>query len=179
MSAFVTFRERRRRFIRDRRGVAAVEFALVAMPFVFMLFAVLELALFFWVSTSVENAMNEAARRIRTGEVQNAGTGKAGFKADVCDRMIWLKSQCLSNLSLDVRTFEQFDDITQSDPVQNGQIDDAGMQFTPGGPEDIVLVRAFMKWKMITPFMQSMERVDGGYAVAEAAAAFRNEPYGE
>jgi Flp pilus assembly protein TadG len=180
MSPLSRLRRRQAAFAQAKGGTAAIEFALVLAPFVFMLFAVFELALVFWVSTSVENAMFESARRIRTGEVQSAGMGKSGFKSDVCGRMVWLRNACMSNLSIDVRTFEQFNDVTSSDPVKDGEIDDASMQFMPGGPEDIVLVRAFMKWKLITPFLsEAMERVDGGYAVVESASTFRNEPFGE
>ena len=74
--------QRARRFLRRfgsaRRGATAVEFAFVALPFLTLLFAVLELGMVFLVSTTLQNAADAAGRQIRTGELQGSGGNRAG-----------------------------------------------------------------------------------------------------
>jgi len=61
-----------RRFARAQRGAMAVEFAIVAFPFLLLLFGIVELALVFIVSMTLETATGDAARMIRTGKICDA-----------------------------------------------------------------------------------------------------------
>ena len=61
-----------RRFRRNRRGSAAVEFALVAPIFFAVLFAIIELALVFFASQILETVTQDSARLIMTGQAQSA-----------------------------------------------------------------------------------------------------------
>ena len=67
---FARSRRRALRFAGDRRGAAAVEFALIALPFFMLLFGKLELGLLFMASTTIESAADTSGRRIRTGVSQ-------------------------------------------------------------------------------------------------------------
>ena len=60
-------------FWRDERGFTAVEFAMVAMPFLMLLFGTIGIGLFFFTTFSLENAVEQASRQIRTGQAQLAG----------------------------------------------------------------------------------------------------------
>lgn len=165
------------RFGAAREGATAVEFAMVALPFFTLLFAILELGLVFMVSTSLDNATDGAARRIRTGEMQTEGGTAVAFKTEVCERM-FLLSDCASKLSIDVRTFDQFADIDMADPVEDGDLNEDELTFEPGGPEDIVLVRAYYEWSLITPLLNdSLATLSDGRRLITTAATFRNEPY--
>lgn len=167
-------------FRKAQGGHAAVEFAIVAMPFFFMLFAMIELAIVFTISTTLDDGVRAAARRIRTGQLQTAGGASiATFKNDVCAQMTWLQAHCLTHLSVDVRTYAQWSGATPPNPVQaNGTFDPAALTFAPGGPEDIVLVRAYYRWTLFTPFLtQALSSLSSNEAVLYSTAAFRNEPY--
>jgi len=63
-----------RRFRRNHRGSAAVEFALVAPMFVALLFAIIETALMFFASQVLETVTQDSARTIMTGQAQTAVT---------------------------------------------------------------------------------------------------------
>ena len=76
-----------RRFRRNRRGSAAVEFALVAPIFFAVLFAIIELALVFFASQMLETVTQDSARLIMTGQAQNAAYTQAQFKTDVCAKL--------------------------------------------------------------------------------------------
>jgi Flp pilus assembly protein TadG len=185
MNAAMSLRRRLKRFPAAREGVAAVEFALVVGPFLFMIFAVLELALVFLLSSSLDMATERAARRIRTGEVQTAGEGVTTFRSAVCSEMTWLSSACATSLKVDVRKFRQFQDSNLPTPFKpcpppsKGQcFDDAALLFDHGGPTDVVIVRTFYTWPLLTPFLnQALARLDGGVAVVMSTQTFRNEPY--
>ena len=167
-------------FARATEGVAAVEMAMVATPFFALLFGIIELGLIFLVSSSLENATAQAARTIRTGEFQTGGTTTAGaFKTAICNNFGWLQSDCATNLSVDVRTFTTFSSVTAPQPVSNKTFNQAALTFNPGGPGDIVVVRAYYQWPLIAPLMsQSLETLNGGTNLITTTATFRNEPYG-
>jgi Flp pilus assembly protein TadG len=171
------------RFADGRGGSTAVEFAMIALPFLALIMGILEISMIFLVSTTLENATSDVARMIRTGELQTTGgTGatSAGFKSAICGELSWLGStNCSNNLSVDVRTFASFSAMTQSSPVTNGAVDSSKLQFTPGAAGDIVLVRAFYQWTLFTPLLdQVAATLNGGTTLITATAAFKNEPYG-
>ena len=167
-----------RRFAAARRGATAVEFSLIATPFLALMFGVFELGLVFMVSTTLDNATEAASRTIRTGQLQSGGGSAGTFKAAVCDNMTWLVSSCDDKLTIDVRTFPKFADVSMTSPVTDGEIDDAKTSFTPGGGEDIVVVRAYYEWTLITPMLNAcLANLGGTKRLVYSTVTFRNEPY--
>lgn len=61
-----------RRFLRERRGVTAVEFGFVAPPFFALIGAIIETALQFWCGQILDNALGDAARALYTGQFQQS-----------------------------------------------------------------------------------------------------------
>jgi Flp pilus assembly protein TadG len=171
---------RLRRFSEARGGAAAVEFAMISVPFLLLLFGIVELSLVFLLSTTLDNAASEAARTIRTGELQTNGGGSAStFKASICDNLGWLKGDCVKNLYVDVRTFATFAAVTAPQPIVGGKFDASKLQFTPGAQKDIVVVRAYYKWPFITPMVsKAMQQLSDGSMLMMSTVTFRNEPYG-
>jgi len=165
------------RFARDRKGAAAVEFALVAAPFFLLVFAILEIALIFFTSAIIEEAVAHAARDIRTGELQTAGQTEADFRATVCAR-IQSVADC-GRLRVDVRTFENFASTQFDPPVDaDGDLDDSGFTFDPGGAQDIVVVRVFYDWQLLGPgAINGLANMPDNRHLIASATAFRNEPY--
>ncbi|MCR5877719.1 TadE/TadG family type IV pilus assembly protein [Phenylobacterium sp. J367] len=171
------------RFAAARDGATAVEFGLICVPFLMLLFGVLELAMIFLAATILENATEGVSRRIRTGEFQtSAGNTKADFKAQVCQSMSFLQSKCATDLFVDVRTFSNFAGLAASAPQPGATFDPATTCFAPGNPTDIVLVRVYYKWKLFTPLLgQVFENMGGGSGIRlmSITTAFRNEPYSD
>lgn len=162
-----------------REGATAVEFAMVAGPLLLMIFATMELAMVFVVSTLSESALAKAAREIRTGQLQTGATPTAAaLKAKACSEMLFLESDCNENYAVDVRTTGEFTNAGAPDPNNNGTWDASNLTFNPGGAGDVVLVRGFYRWPLITPFLdQALESLDDGRAIIMSAETFRNEPY--
>jgi Flp pilus assembly protein TadG len=177
----VRLRSHALRFARADGGATAVEMALVAMPFLALTFGILELALIFLVSASLENATDTAARTIRTGQLQTgapAAATSAAFQASICNNLGWLQGDCSSNLYVDVETFPTFAAVTAPAVVVNKTFEPAALTFTPGGPGSIVVVRAYYQWPLMAPLMsQALQSIGGGKALITSTVAFRNEPY--
>src|ERR1700722_14003273 len=72
-----------RHFRRNRRGSAAVEFALIAPLFFALLFAIIETAIMFFASQILETITQESARMVMTGQVQAASDTQAMFLNNV------------------------------------------------------------------------------------------------
>ena len=168
-----------RRFALGRRGAAAVEFALVSIPFLMLTFGIIEIGLIYVVSISLENATYEAAREIRTGQLQTAGGSSAtSFTTLVCNNMSWMGASCTSNLSVSAQTFSTFQSVTASNPVSNGTVNKNSLPYQIGGPGDIVLVQSFYQWTVLAPALDNIGTpLNGGQMLLQSSAVFRNEPY--
>lgn len=163
---------------RRREGAAAVEFAMLATPFFLMIFAVLELGLVFLIDSTLETAVVQAGRIVRTGQAQSAAATAAQFKNVLCARMSVFEGDCRSRAQVDVRVLTQFSQAIPS-PIRNGELDTTQLQYDRGQPGDLMLVRVWYSQPMFTPLMsQAVSRMKSGAVVISVATAFRNEPYG-
>lgn len=154
---------------------------MIAGPLLLLIFGILELALVFMVSTTLETATAQAARPIRTGELQTSGAASAAnFKKAVCDRMNWLGSTCLDNLYVDVRTYDDFTGLRDDPSLGTSSMDPENQCWSPGGPTDIVLVRTYYVWRIFTPLISNaLVNAGGDRRLVTAVEAFRNEPYSD
>ncbi len=170
-------------FAKDKRGVTAIEFAFIATPFFFLIFGILEICLLFIMSSVLEHGINEAARDIRTGQAQNQNFNQAQFKTSICDELFDLLD-CGENLSFDVSTFSSFASTSSTSPIDaDGNFDPSGFGYDPGKASDIVVVRVFYQWSLITPILSAplanMKGSGGAMnkRLLQSTVAFRNEPY--
>jgi Flp pilus assembly protein TadG len=177
------------RFRRNRRGSAAVEFALVAPVFFALLFAILETALMFFATQVLETMTQDSARAIQTGQAQSGGVSvcqvagasapctQATFANYVCSQIPALFS--CANLYVDVKSYSS----SFASVVINSQIDGSGnfvnnMQYNAGGPGDVVVVRLFYQWPLfVTGLGYNISNLAGSKRLLVATAAFQNEPY--
>jgi Flp pilus assembly protein TadG len=170
-----------RRFARARRGSAAVEFAFVVVPFFLLMVGLAEVAMMGFAQTSLDYAVSETARQIRTGQAQLGGVTAGEIEDEVCDQLNrFLVMDCEANLLLDVNRYDSFLDAGNdfANPVQNNEFQPGPMDFAPGAPSDIVVVRAYYRWRVITPMFEAVfQNVSGGERILSATMMFRNEPY--
>jgi len=167
-----------RSFRQDEDGSVAVEMGLIALPFFAFLFALVETALIFFASVAMEGAMEDAARMVRTGVAHQDGMTAEQFKIEICSRSP-LFFDCDQSLAVDVRTFDEFGAVDFTDPLdENGDLS-SNFQFNIGGAGEVVLVRAFYVWDVMTPIGIGLENMSGGNRLLASSAVFRNEPFGE
>lgn len=174
----VGFKSLRTKFLRHQGGSVAVEFAMIALPFFLFLFALIETALIIFSSIGLDIALGEAARKIRTGQVQTAGLTREQFHQLVCDGAPSY-FQCDDKLKVDVRRFDNFSNTDFINPMDADGSLILNFSFDPGGPGDIILARAFYVWSVISPIGVGLANMSGNNRLISSSAAFRNEPYNE
>lgn len=166
-----------RRFVRQQDGVAAVEFAFVAVPFLALTFAILETALVFFAGQTLESAVTDAGRLIMTGQAQTNGWTKDDFKTQVCNRIFGL-FDCVNGVYVDVQTYTSFAAVNQTPPVNNGVFDQSKMNFSPGAPGDIEVVTLYYQWPIyFSPFGIDLANLSNNKRLLIATAVFCNEPF--
>lgn len=165
-----------RRFRRANGGVAAVEFALLALPFFTLLFATLEATAVFFASVSLDTGAAEVSRLVRTGQVQMQGLSREDIRDRVCDAVFM---GCNGNMDIDVRRFDNFAGVDFTNPLTDDGDLRNDLMFQPGAPGDIVVVRVFYVWDLVTPVVgHALSNMSGGHRLLISSAAFRNEPFG-
>ena len=168
-----------RRFARAQDATAAVEFALIAAPFLALVFAIVETALVFFAAQSLEAAATDSARLILTGQAQTASYSQNDFKTAVCTRLAGGLFDCSNGVYVDVKTYSSFTAINAATPIVNGQFDTSNLAYTPGGPGDIVVVRLYYQWPIyVSMFSNNLSNLNGNKRLLVATTVFRNEPYG-
>ena len=173
-------RRRRRGFLRSllraSDGSAAVEFGMVALPFILMVFAILELGIVFVTDSVLENATIETGRLVRTGQASAQSMTAATFKTSLCGRMSIFSADCASRATVDVRVIPQFA-TTPPDPMSGGTFNNGVLTYSNGVPGDLILVRVWYRQPLLTTFLgQGLSRMNDGAAMLTATTAFRNEP---
>jgi Flp pilus assembly protein TadG len=175
--AAATVRKALRRFRRNRRGSAAVEFAMVAPVFFALLFAIIETAIVFFASQVLETVTQDSARMIMTGQAQTSSYSQSDFQNYVCGKVTVL-FDCMGGISIDVQSYSAFSSVTIVDPIDAGKNFVAPNRYNPGGPGDIVVVRLFYQWPLfVTGLGYNISNLTGSKRLLSATAAFRNEPY--
>jgi Flp pilus assembly protein TadG len=165
-----------RRFRRNRRGSAVIEFALVAPVFFALLFAIIETAFMFFASQVLETITQNSARMIFTGQAQTAAYTQSQFQAYVCGQIPALFT--CGNVYIDVQNYPSFSSVAITDPIDGSKNFVNNMQYNPGGPGDIVVVRLFYQWPLVvTGLGYNISNLAGNTRLLTATAAFRNEPY--
>jgi len=177
---------RSKRFTKNHDGATAIEFALVALPFFALLFAIIELAIVFFVNSALNNATSEAGRLIRVGQFQNCG-GAVRFKELVCENMGGL-GNCETNLTVDVISGPSFAGITIPEPpelVDDGITDGKFTKIAPVGGFDeaaastpVVVHSTFFYRLVLPPQLTRLETNPGsGIRLLNSTTAFRTEPF--
>jgi Flp pilus assembly protein TadG len=187
------------RFRRDREGAAAVEFALLAIPFMLLVFATIETFVAFAGEQLLANAVNTMSRKIRTGEI-TFGLGKSTdvteveFREAFCAELAVLdmcsdtEATVPEKLHIDVRQFASFADMPTTVPKLTSDdfsdLDTSEFDFSPGGPDTRNMVRAYYRWKVMTdlvrPYITNI-RPEGSVLPTDflivSTSAFQNEDY--
>jgi Flp pilus assembly protein TadG len=167
------------RFGGNNSGAAAVEFALVAVPFVALLVGLFQTGLVFLAGRELDEAVSQASRYIMTGQAQNASMTQSQFNSWVCQN-IYALFNC-NNLMVNVQTYSSFSSASTSAPTltynAQGQVTNS-WSYAPGGPGDIVVVQAIYQWPVVLgPLGFNLSNLGNGDRLLMSTAVFKNEPY--
>lgn len=168
-----------RRWRSDRSGVTAIEFAAVGMPFFMLLFGIMGVGLFFFTTFSLENAVEQASRVLRTGQAQQAGMTAEQFKALVCSYAPQFVD-CENKMLVNVRSYAEADltpVVTRNECLVDNNLTNVSI-YQPGAASEVVLVTLCYEWEMAKniPFLD-LKDMGTGSRLIQAATVFRTEPY--
>jgi Flp pilus assembly protein TadG len=168
-----------RYFVSCKKGAAAVEFALVAAPFIALLVALFETALVFFAGRVLDVTTLQASRYIMTGQAQQSNMTQSGFATYVCNNTFALFN--CSNFMVNVQTYSSFSSATTTAPTLtfNGQGKVTNTwQYSPGTAGSIVVVQVMYQWPIILgPLGFNLSNLSNGKRLLMSTAVFKNEPY--
>src|SRR5215471_6337345 len=95
-----------KRYVRCNNAAAAVEFAIIAAPFLALLVAILQTALVFFASRVLDETTEQASRYIFTGQAQNSGMTQSQFANYVCQKTSILFT--CGNFMINVQNYNSF-----------------------------------------------------------------------
>lgn len=184
-------------FIHDARGFAAVEFGLIALPFLLLILAILEYSYGNFAQSRLDAIVQQTAREIMTGNVQSQSVaGKpldaAQFRTKVmCPKLPAIMS--CNDLYVDVQTFDAPTGgaapattpyANYVNAAKNGlktpALDNSKNAYCVGGAKKYVVIRAAYPTPILTTaaIFPSYTTYKGRKTrVVTSTATFKNEPF--
>jgi Flp pilus assembly protein TadG len=174
--------------LRNEKGAVAIEFGVLALPFFTVIYAIIETSIVFLAGQMLDSAVQDASRKLRTGQAQIAGWNAAAFRSAICGGLYGLF--ICENLKVKVSVVSSFSSATVSNPIDadcspsapenecGWTAEFASPPYDPGSGSSIVLVQAFYKWPTLINLPGfNLETQAGGTRLLSAVRVFRNEPF--
>ncbi len=173
----------------DVRGVAVIEFGLVALPFLALLGATAQIAFTIWAQQNLDYAMQRTTRSLFTGQFQAANVGTTDsatllslLKQDMCGSGAASRVFQCSGVKIDVTigtNFATSAPLQIIDPSTKNWSPDFGTHYTCAGPNTIVIATAAVKFPVFFSLLNgSLANFADGSKLLQSTVVFRTEPYG-
>lgn len=179
---------------RNEDGAVLIEFALLAVPFFALIFAILETSITFLAQQVLDSALQDATRSIRTGQSQTSWNTDE-FRKEICSRTFGLfdcsESEAgTERLRVKVEPVTDFDtavaqiglpvDPTCSEPGAEETACEWTLteSFDDGQGNDVIIAQAFYKWPTLVnlPWFDLANQA-GNNRLLSAVRVFKNEPF--
>ena len=162
-----------RRFFRAASGAAAVEFAIIVMPFLGLVLGGVQMGVNYLFISQLDYATRKAGQAIRSGQVRIQQTTAANFTATIlCPQLTAVSCASVLVNAQVVRT------ETDWPLTPTFVASPTSAKWCPGAGGELVLLQAALKLPlMFFDFYGSSTRV-GGDVYYVASTSFRNEPSG-
>lgn len=172
------------RFATCEEGGASVEFVILFLPIVYLIFTIAELGVFMMRVVSLERGVDMAMRAVRL-DIINPGEDETEVEAvrrEIC-RNAFLISNCDSRITIEVTPLTDVSDFDRDGGVRCVNSNDPDLspvdQFTPPGAGQITFVRVCLVSYPIFPGVglgAKLPKLEtGGYGIV-FETAFMNEP---
>jgi len=163
---------------RRDEGVTAVEFSMVAVPFIFLTVGIIEMALVFTSQSVLQESTFTASRLIRTGQLQQSPSAgqEEMFRDAVCD-FAELLIPC-NKIQFQVVEVPSFDDADEDPPEFDEEGNLLETPFDPGIENSIVVIRVVYNYPIRTPMMQPLlANRESGVRTMMSTIVLQTEPY--
>lgn len=153
-------------------GAAAVEFAIIAMPFLAVLVSIVEVGVDFMIFSQLDYAVQKASQNVRYGVAQTSGLTAEQFKSGVlCPNLVGL--QC-SSVHVKAMVIKNQSDWNALSPHS---FDPSNPKWCIGGAADTVLVQVAFPVPLASMIWAGSASVSNGVRYYVSSATFRNDPF--
>ena len=169
-------------FAKAENGATALEFAMVAFPFILLLGVILESGIVLFAEYTLQASVQEASRLVRTGQAQSGAFSAADFKTKIC-KTAGLLFDCAGGVTVYMASNSNFATLKAALP----NFMDVGVKvdgtpnptsFVCGGPLQTTAVVATYDWKLVMPGMNYMGNFNGNTVRRLVGfSMFQNEPF--
>jgi len=164
-------------FLQSKKGTTAVEFGILAVPFVMIIYFVLDVSMMYLADSLLDRSLHRVARQIKTGQAQTAGMTQSSFKTYVCSNMLSMFN-CDDNVYINVQVVTDISNVSFLNPVDNSGNFNTTMTFDTGNAGDYILAQGYLKWSSPMAILANAPgRLSDGSVVLSSASLFRNEPF--
>jgi Flp pilus assembly protein TadG len=172
----LSLRKSTRTFFKDRKGSAAIEFAILALPFFVVIFAIAEIAVMYFVESGLDAAVHKAVRQVRVGVAETGNWNSAKFKEVVCSELSF-SFGCSTELKVRAIVVTDMASVSRISPITNGNLNVAE-DFDLGDSGSYVLVQAFLPWDPVFKLYPiASARLSNGSYVLGSSELIKNEPF--
>ena len=176
-------------FAGDRRGAAAVEFALVSSALLLTIVFILMLGLVLYLGQALDRATAVASRQIMIGAVQKTNVGQSAFRTSLLCPALPAAMNC-NEVIVNVKNLAKapvanlYYSLVNS--AQTGvaipTLSNGGASYDPGIQGDYIFVEVIYPMTFLPSFMSSIVGASATYNgtpayLAVSTATFRNEQY--
>lgn len=166
------------RFHRSEDGTTAVEFALVAAPFLALLIAIIQTMLVFFAQRLLDEVVSQASRVIQTGQAQASSLTQSQFASWVCQKTVIIFT--CGNFMINVQSSSSFSSANTSPPTitfdSHGNVTNV-WNYQLGNPGDIVVVQVMYQYPVILgPLGFNLSNLPNGNRLLLSSNVFKREP---
>lgn len=164
---------RLQRFTSDGKATAAVETALLALPFVILLAAVVELAAILVTEITLQSRVQTAGRMIRIGQITRKSDFIQAFCANPgilrdCDKGLHVHADSRADFGLLGSTIPEYQEVGPDSTA-----------FNTGTANQAVAVIVTYDWTFMLPLLKPISNTSDGNALRlHGISVFLNEPPG-
>lgn len=165
-----------RSLTKDRNGSAAIEFAILALPFFVVIFAIAEIAVMYFVDSGLDAALHKTVRQVRVGVAKSGSWDAQKFKDVLCGELSF-SFDCATKLKVRATVITDMSSIVKASPISGGSLA-VTEDFNLGDSGSYVLVQAFLPWDPTFELysISSTQLSDGSYVLG-SAELIKNEPF--
>ena len=178
----LTYRKLLTSFAGNQRGIAAIEFGFIALPFFAILIAIFQIGLLFFAQNELETAVEKAARQLLTGSAQKSAMTQTQFIASVCNNLPAFFPNCTTGaLMVDLQVSTAFSSVVTSPPTltydSKGNVTNPWV-FNSGTSGSILVLRVMYQFPVVLgPLSLNFANLSNGTHLMMASSVFQVEPY--
>ncbi|MDE1153521.1 MAG: pilus assembly protein [Micavibrio sp.] len=168
-----------KRWLRGDDAATAVEFAMVVPPLLTLIIGILEVSMFFAAGTVLEGGSAQAARLIRTGQVQMSSDPQKTFATSLCSNIKAMLDCTKVQYEVIEATGDTFLNAATTKPTIDSNGNLVPKSFASGKSNSVIIVRSYYKWEFFTPYLGSMMTgsMDKNWLPLMSTVVIKSEPY--